>query len=139
MRGRIHFKRFRDDRELQVLEHVLEKDPDITVPVVEITEEGFYSEIYDEIDRNTPEIILQKIKLLIRLHKIDVYHHDLGDNNFLIKNGVVKIIDFGSAFLTTDAEWLEVLYETILRDDGEIITSKAEAFNWELIGFIDSF
>lgn len=139
MQSQTYFKRFGDDRELEVLQQILARDPTITVPVIQITETGFFSELYEPILYNTCDIILQKIKLLTRLHKIDVYHNDLGDANWVIKNGVVKLIDFGSAFLTVDDEWLQLLYENILQNDGEVITTKAEAFQHELTGFIESF
>ena len=135
----VYFKRFGDDREHEVLRHILDNDPTITVPVVSITEEGFFSELYDQIPFNTAQIILQKINLLVRLHKIGVYHNDLGDHNFLIKDNQVRIIDFGSAFLTSDDEWLEVLFADILKNDGDIVTCKYHAFHLELTSFIQSF
>ncbi len=138
MQTQTHFKRFGDDRELEVLQRVLAYDPTITVPVLQITETGFYSELYDQIAYNNCEITLQKIKLLVRLHNIGVYHNDLGDANWVIKNDVVKLIDFGSAFLTIDEEWLHLLYQNILENDGAVVISKAAALYHELAGFIES-
>jgi len=137
--GKSYFKAFGDDREHEVLMHILKYDSEVTVPVILITPERFYSELYDQIEHETPEIILQKIKLLVRLHKIDVYHNDLGNGNFVIKDGVVKIIDFGSSYLTIDDEWLQALYENIFINDGVVISCKAEAFQFELTSFIESY
>lgn len=39
-------------------------------------------------------------KLVRKLHEIGVYHGDLSEDNIVVKNGVVKLIDFGcSCFL----------------------------------------
>ncbi len=140
--SRLIFKKFADDREREVLLRVLELNPELTVPVLGFENHGFYMEEYNQLtpEQNmNPEIIIQKIKLVRELHKIDVYHNDLGDFNFLIKDGIVKIIDFGSSFLMIDDEWLECLYENIYKNDGEIIKSKREAIYFELSSFIDSF
>lgn len=137
------FKHFSDDREFEILERILQLDSEITVPIFEFdVNDGFYMEKYDELtdEQNLdPKIILQKIKLITRLHKIDVYHNNLSNNNFLIKNGVVKLVNFNSSFLMINNELLDVLYENIYRNDFVVIKSKYEAMNFELTGFIESF
>jgi len=130
---KFYYKVFADDREREILERVISKDPDITVPVIIILDRGFIMEYYDNIQIETKDIVLQKIFLLERLHRLNIFHNDLGNHNFLIKNGIVKIIDFGSSFLVDDNEWMEVLNESTLINDGITFISGKEALGFELL------
>jgi hypothetical protein len=130
------YKKFFDDMECDILKHILKYDKEITLPVVKICKYGFYTEIGERIDKETNFTIRQKMELIKRLHEIDVYHNYHKYYNFLLYKGEVKIINFGLSFLTYDDKWLELLYENILVNDGEIITSKNEAFKHELYKFI---
>ena len=133
------YKQFADDREREILSHIYIHDTDITVPIIKFGTCGVYMEVGQLINVETEDIIYNKIKVLERLHKIDVYHNDWGVFNWLLYKDSVRLIDFGSSFFTNDEEWLQLLYENIHLNDNIVITSKQDALNFEMSEFIAGY
>lgn len=133
------YKQFADDREYEILAHINKCDPSVTIPIIKFGSYGAYMEVGETINIETEDIIINKIKVLEKLHKIDVFHNDLGIFNWMLYENSVRLIDFGSSFFTNDEEWLKLLYENIYLNDDVTITSKKDALDFEMYEFINSY
>lgn len=99
IRGRnIYVRKITSLSEYEILNYILLNDHSITVPILQITKHHLIMEHYGKIlefEDITPDIVLQFKILIEKLHKIGIIHFDLP--NILIKNGVIKLIDFESS------------------------------------------
>lgn len=102
--------------EYKINKLIQNRDPNITVPIIEITKtklvlEKYPMTIYDYLDENSlSEELLLKIKDLInRLHKIDIFHGDIHEHNIVINDeGDVRLIDFGQSMIISNIDNFDI-------------------------------
>ena len=115
-RSKNHIEKKISYSEYKINKLIQERDPSITVPVIELTNtklvlERYPMTIYDYLEENgLSEELISKLKSLInRLHEIDIFHGDIHEYNIVVNDkGDIRLIDFGQSIIISKADDFDV-------------------------------